>query len=129
GTGFCTRLRHPTASVNEGQSTEISWLSLAGSHRNSALEHIGLKKSNQSYHRCPRDGMPPDFAEDRPQGMRPLVGIIVTGGARDHDGLGVDHLAHYAARRVGSHDQGLIQVELLGGDALQAAEESVRSRV
>src|SRR5437763_13467742 len=38
---------------------------------------------------------------------------ILAGGARDHDGLRVDHLAHHAAGGVGRDNQDRIETELL----------------
>ena len=45
------------------------------------------------------------------------------GCGSDDDVLGVDHLAHDAARAVGSRHQDWIDVQLLGTDTLKAAEE------
>src|SRR5438874_1671543 len=73
--------------------------------------------------------MPENGAEDRTEGMRSLARVVVAGGAGDHDGLRVDHLAHDAAGGVGGDDQDRVETELLGGDALQAAEKRVRCRI
>ena len=97
--------------------------------RDQALEDVGLEEGDQPDHRRARDRMPPHRPEDRPEGMGPLVRIVVAGGAGDHDGLGIDHLAHDAPGGVGRDDQRLVQVELLGGDPLQAAEQRIRRGV
>jgi len=68
--------------------------------------------------------MPEDEAEDGA-----FLADLVGGGGSDADGLGVDHFAHDAAGAVGGAHQDGAEVELLGGDFLQAAEEDVRGGV
>ena len=53
----------------------------------------------------------------------PLMPVPFRGCGSDDDALGVDHLAHDAARAVGSRHQDRIDVQLLGTDTLKAAEE------
>src|SRR5438128_513950 len=68
--------------------------------------------------------VPDDELEDIRLCVHPLGGR-----GRDADALRVDHLAHYAAGGVGDRDQHRVQVQLQGGDLLQAAEEGVAGRV
>ena len=54
-----------------------------------------------------------------------FAAISLRGSGRDHDALGSDHLAHDASGRVGRcHEVGR-DVELLGGELLQAAKEDI----
>ena len=49
------------------------------------------------------------------------------GGRRGHDdGLRVNHLAHHSARAIGRSHQHRVDIQLLRGNALQAAEQGVR---
>jgi len=64
--------------------------------------------------------VPEDEAEDGA-----FLADLVGGGGGDADGLGVDHFAHNAAGAVGGAHEDGAEVELLGGDFLQAAEEDV----
>src|ERR1700676_3236626 len=68
--------------------------------------------------------VPEDEAEDGA-----FLADLVGGGGGDADGLGVDHLAHDAAGAVGGAHEDGAEVELLGGDFLQAAEENVERGV
>src|SRR5580700_7030165 len=64
--------------------------------------------------------MPEDEAEDGA-----FLADLVGGGGGYADGLGVDHFAHDAAGAVGGAHEDGAEVELLGGDFLQAAEQDV----
>src|SRR6202049_647546 len=68
--------------------------------------------------------VPEDEAEDGA-----FVADLVGGGGGDADGLRVNHLAHDPTGAVGGAHENRAEVELLGGDFLQAAEENVRRRV
>ena len=79
-----------------------------------------------------------DYADDGGQGNRvpedeaedgAFLADLVGGGGGDADGLGVDHFAHDAAGAVGGAHEDGAEIELLGGDFLQAAEEDVRGGV
>src|SRR6266550_3498378 len=98
-------------------------------YRNNARKDVRLQESDQANHRSAGNRVPPQCSEYWPQCMSPLMGIVITCGAGDHDGLGIDHLAHDTTGRVGCHDQNLVQVQLLSRDSLQAAKQSVGCRV
>ena len=63
-----------------------------------------------------------------PEDLR-LAADLLGGRAGDDDRLGVDHLAHHAAARVGRGHQDGREPQPLGGDLLEIAEEGVRAGV
>jgi len=83
-------------------------------------EDVGVEHDDDADDRGQGDGVPEDEAEDGA-----FLADLVGGGGGDADGLGVDHFAHDAAGAVGGTHQDGAEVELLGGDFLQAAEEDV----
>ncbi len=83
-------------------------------------EDVGVEHDDYADDGGERDGVPEDEAEDGA-----FLADLVGGGGGDADGLGVDHFAHDAAGAVGGAHEDGAEVELLGGDFLQAAEEDV----
>src|SRR6266568_3733260 len=68
---------------------------------------------------------PEHTTENWPERSRAFSGVLVACRRCHCDRLCVDHFAHDAARRVRRGRQDGVQVELFGGNALQAAKQSV----
>src|SRR3989442_5857674 len=83
-------------------------------------EDVGVYHNDDADNGSERHGVPEDEAEDRA-----FVADLIGGGGSDADGLCVNHLAHHAAGAVGCTHENGAEVELLGSDFLQAAEENV----
>ncbi len=83
-------------------------------------EDIGVEHDDDADDRGQGDRVPEDETEDGA-----FLADLVGGGGGDADGLGVDHFAHDAAGAVGGAHENRAEVELLGGDFLQASEENV----
>src|SRR5664279_4493401 len=112
------------------QVSHYPWpLLLARQVRDHPWEDVCLEKDDQADDAGQYYRVPEQLAEDRPQSVGTLVRIIVTGSTGDHDGLGINHITHDAARGVGGHDEDLIQVKLLRRDALQASEKRIGSGI
>ena len=87
-------------------------------------EDVGVHHDNDADDGGERHRVPEDEAENGA-----FVADLVGGGGGDADGLRVNHLAHDPTGAVGGAHENRAEVELLGGDFLQAAEENVRRRV
>src|SRR5438094_4616021 len=96
-----------------------------GWYRDNSGENVRLQKGDHADDRGACDRIPEHRAEDRPQRVGPLLRVVVACGTGNHDRLGIDHLAHDAAGRVGGDDEDFVQMQLLRRDSLQAAEERV----
>ena len=83
-------------------------------------EDVGVEHDDYADDGGQGHGVPEDEAEDGA-----FLADLVGGGGGDADGLGVDHFAHDAAGAVGGAHEDGAEIELLGGDFLQAAEEHV----
>ena len=88
--------------------------------RDHPRQQIGLGERQQADQHGQHEAVEEDEAEDAAL----AAGLLGGHGGHD-DALGVDHLAHHAARAVAGHDQHRVQAQLLGRDPLQAAEQGV----
>src|SRR5579863_8246884 len=87
-------------------------------------EDVGVEHDDDADDGGEGDGVPENETEDGA-----FVADLIGGGGGDADGLCIDHFAHDAAGAVGGTHENGAEVELLGCDFLQAAEESVRGSV
>src|SRR5712671_2328786 len=92
--------------------------------RDELWKDVGIHHDDDADDGCERHGVPENKAEDGA-----FVADLVGGRGSDADGLRVNHLAHHAAGAVGCTHENWAEVELLGSDFLQAAEENVGRRV
>ncbi len=101
------RLGHPQAQT----------VTLAGDHpREDVLLQKHQPAKDQSQDDAVLEGAGQDLA---------LAALQVGDGGAGGDVLRRDHLAHHPARRVGGGDQHRVEAELVGGDHLQVAEQSI----
>src|SRR5215471_12058724 len=92
--------------------------------RNILGKNIGIDHNDHADDGCQRHRMPGQETEDRS-----FIPNLIGRGCGNANGLGIDHLTHDAAGAVGRAHQNRAEVELLGGDFLQTAEESIRRSV
>src|SRR5712664_1268005 len=88
--------------------------------RDKLREDVGVHHDDDADDSRKGHGVPENKAEDGA-----FVANLVGGGGGDADGLSVNHFAHDAAGAIGGAHQNGAKVELLRGDLLQTAEQSV----
>src|SRR2546421_87221 len=113
------------ASVPEGTLVSRMETSLAGMaaretrSRNHARKYISLEVHKQAHQHREDQAVLEHVAQDLA-----LTAFLVGRHAGDHDALGINHLAHDAARAVAGGGEERRDTDLLRGDLLEIAEEN-----
>src|SRR5215471_999006 len=107
-----------TYGLNNALTNEIE------SIRNILGKNIGIYHNDHADDGCQRHRMPEQETE-----YRSFIPNLIGRGCGNTNRLRIHHLTHDAARAVGRAHENRAEVQLLRGDLLQTAEESIRRSV